>query len=119
LIKAVISLAAEVELEALYLNAKEAVYLQQILTEMGHPQPRTPIQTDNLTAEEIVNHKIQPKQTKAINCASIGYTTVKLKVNFKYICDRGKPILPTILPNTMHHCTMSMSGKNSCLKSTI
>ncbi len=41
IIKAVMSLAAEAELGALFLNAKEAVYLQQILTKMGHLQPRT------------------------------------------------------------------------------
>ena len=61
------SSAAEAELGALYLNAREAVYLHQILTEMGHPQPRTPIQTDNSTAEGVVNRKIQPKRTKAMD----------------------------------------------------
>ncbi len=34
---------------------------------MGHPQPPTSIQTDNTTAEGLVNHKIQPKQTKAMD----------------------------------------------------
>jgi hypothetical protein len=43
--KAVMSSAAEAELGALYLNAKEAAYLQQILAKKGHPQPQTPIQT--------------------------------------------------------------------------
>jgi hypothetical protein len=61
------SSAAEAEIGALYLNAREAVYLRQILVEMGHPQPPTPIQTDNTTAEGLVNNKIQPKQTKAMD----------------------------------------------------
>jgi hypothetical protein len=61
------SLAAEAELGALYINAKEAVYLRQILEEMDHPQPRTPIQTDNMTAEGVINKKIQPKCTKAMD----------------------------------------------------
>jgi hypothetical protein len=61
------SSAAEAEIGALYLNAREATYLQQILIEMGHPQPPTPIQTDNTTAEGVVNHKIQPKRTKAMD----------------------------------------------------
>ena len=63
--KAAISSAAETELGALYLNAKEAVYLRQIQSEMGHPQPKTPIQMDNTTAEGVINNKIQPKRTKA------------------------------------------------------
>jgi hypothetical protein len=47
IIKAVMSSAAEAELGALYLNAKETVYLCQILSKMEHPQPKTPIQTAN------------------------------------------------------------------------
>ena len=67
IIKNVMSSAAEAEIGALYLNAREAVYLRQILIEMGHPQPPTPIQTDNTTAEGVINHKIQPKRTKAMD----------------------------------------------------
>ncbi len=67
IIKAVMSSAAKAKLGALYLNTKEAVYLRQILTKMGHPQPRTPIQTDNTTAKGVINNKIQPKRTKAID----------------------------------------------------
>ncbi len=61
------SLAAEAELGTLFINAKEAVYLQQILEEMGHPQPRTLIQTNNTTTEGVINNKIQPKRTKAMD----------------------------------------------------
>jgi hypothetical protein len=67
IIKAVMSSAAKAELGALYLNAKEAVYLQQILDKMSHPQPRTPIQSDNTTAEGVINNKIQPRHTKAMD----------------------------------------------------
>ena len=52
---------AEAELGALFHNTKEGVYLRQILTEMGHPQPCTPIQMDNTMAEGVINNKIQPK----------------------------------------------------------
>jgi hypothetical protein len=61
------SSAAEAELGALYINAKEAIYLRRILHEMGHPQPCTPILTDNMTAEGVINNKIQPKRTKAMD----------------------------------------------------
>ena len=60
IIKAVMSSAAEAELGALCTNARETVYIRQILEEMGHPQPPTPIQTDNSTACGIVNNNIQP-----------------------------------------------------------
>jgi hypothetical protein len=65
LIKAVMSLTAEAELGALYTNAREAVPMRQLLTEMGHIQPRTPIQTDNSMACGVVNSNIQPWRTKA------------------------------------------------------
>jgi hypothetical protein len=51
IIKVVMASAAKAELGVLYLNAKKAVYLQKNLIEMRHPQPQTPIQTDNTTAE--------------------------------------------------------------------
>jgi hypothetical protein len=34
---------------------------------MGHPQPKTPIQTNNSMAEGVVNNRIQPKRTKAMD----------------------------------------------------
>jgi hypothetical protein len=78
------SLAVGAELGALHLNAKETAYLQQILAEMGHPQPQTPIQTNNLMAEGVINHKIQPKQKRQWTSASIGYATAKLKAYFEF-----------------------------------
>ena len=67
IIKAVMSSAAEAELGALYINAREAVYIRNILNELGRPQPPTPIQTDNSTAEGVVNNKVQPKRTKPMD----------------------------------------------------
>ena len=54
------SSATEVDLAALYIMAREAVYIQIILEEMGHTQPATPLQTDNEMAEAVTNGKVQP-----------------------------------------------------------
>eukprot|EP00804_Cyclotella_cryptica_P018482 CCRYP_004306-RA/>CCRYP_004306-RA protein AED:0.44 eAED:0.45 QI:0/-1/0/1/-1/1/1/0/116 len=67
IIKAVMSSAAEAGLGALYINAREVIPLQHLLIEMGHPQPPTPIQTDNSTALGVVNNTIHPKHTKAMD----------------------------------------------------
>jgi hypothetical protein len=67
LIKAVMSSAAEAELGALYINACEAIPQRQVLDEMGHKQPPTPMQTDNTTALGVVNNNIQPRRTKAMD----------------------------------------------------
>ena len=67
IIKHVMSSATEAELGALYIMAREAVYIRIILEEMGHKQPPTPLQTDNSMADGVVNGKIQPKRTKAMD----------------------------------------------------
>eukprot|EP00985_Skeletonema_marinoi_P032621 scaffold39204_cov256-Skeletonema_marinoi.AAC.1 len=53
IIKNVMSSATEAELAALYITAREAVYIRIILDELGHKQPPTPLQTDNATAEGV------------------------------------------------------------------
>jgi len=67
IIKSVMSSAAEAELGALYINASQAVAIRQLLHEMGHKQPRTPIQTDNSTALGVVTNNIQPRRTKSMD----------------------------------------------------
>jgi hypothetical protein len=66
ILKAVMSSAAEAELGALYINAREAIPIRHLLEEMGHKQPPTPMQTDNSTAHGVVTNNIQPRRTKAI-----------------------------------------------------
>jgi hypothetical protein len=61
------SSAAEAELDALFINAKTAVSIQQTLIELGHPQPCTLIQTDNATAHALLTNKISPKALKAMD----------------------------------------------------
>ena len=67
IIKAVMSSAAEAKLGLLYINTRKAVEIRNILHELGHKQPPTPMQTDNSTAEGIINARVQPKQTKAMD----------------------------------------------------
>ena len=61
------SSATEAEMAALFIVAKECAYIRLVLKEMGHKQPATPIQTNNSTAEGIINKKVQPKRTKAMD----------------------------------------------------
>jgi hypothetical protein len=67
IIKNVMSSATEAELAGLYIMAREAVYIRIILEELGHKQPPMPIQTDNPMADAVINGKVQPKQTKAMD----------------------------------------------------
>jgi hypothetical protein len=47
--------------------AHEAIYIIMILEELGHMQPPTPLQTDNAMADGVINGKVQPEQTKAMD----------------------------------------------------
>jgi hypothetical protein len=67
IIKHIMASAAEAELAAIFITAHEAVYIRIILQELGHQQPATPLQTDNDMADAVVNGKIQPKPTKAMD----------------------------------------------------
>ena len=59
------SLRAEEEIGAMYVNARKAVPSRQSLNEMGHHQPQTPMQTDNTVAHSVATNNVQPKRTKA------------------------------------------------------
>ncbi|KAL7477514.1 hypothetical protein ACHAW6_003322 [Cyclotella cf. meneghiniana] len=67
IIKHVMASATAAELAALFITAREAVYIRIILMELGHMQPATPLQTDNAMAEAVTNGKVQPKRTKAMD----------------------------------------------------
>jgi hypothetical protein len=63
----VVASAAEAEIGALFLNAKEGVNIWNILKEMGHPQPATSMQTDNTTAHGILRGTCKQQRRIAIN----------------------------------------------------
>ena len=67
LIKNVMASAAEAELGALYMCGQEAVPLRTTLIELGHPQPPTPIRTDNSTACAIANATCKQRRSKSID----------------------------------------------------
>ena len=58
--------AAEAELAALFINAKEGKIIIMILEEMGHRQPPTPVHCDNITATGIVNDTVTKQQSKSM-----------------------------------------------------
>jgi hypothetical protein len=58
--------AAEAELGALFLNAKEAKIMRLTLEELGHLQPPTPIHIDNSTTVGIVNNTVKRQKTRSM-----------------------------------------------------
>ena len=63
----VLSSAAEAKIGAAYINGQEAVPIRTLLLKLGRPQPATPIQVDNSTADGFDNDIIKQKLSKAID----------------------------------------------------
>ena len=57
--------AAEAETAGLFYNGQEIVLLRRILRALGHPQPPTPLQTDNTTASDFANRTLRLKRSKS------------------------------------------------------
>jgi hypothetical protein len=100
-IDAVVLSAAEAELGVLFMNAREAIYLQCILVETGHLQPKTPIQTDNSTAKGFINSKIQPKRTKLMDMRFKWLKNRQAKEQLRFYWRSGKTNLADYF--TKHH----------------
>jgi hypothetical protein len=67
ILKNVMSSAAEAEFAGLFHNAKDAIAIRTTLIKMGHPQPPTPIHTDNSTATGITNGTVRQRKSKAMD----------------------------------------------------
>ena len=59
--------ASESEIARGHANARIAVELHIMLMEMGHPQPKTPLELDNTTAFGTLTKQLVPKRSKAID----------------------------------------------------
>lgn len=67
IIKSVMASAMEAKIAALFINAQKLVKYRQTLQDIGHPQPPTPICTDNLSACGIINGTMKQKRSKSID----------------------------------------------------
>ena len=65
LIRNVMSITAEAEMGAIFLDAREAIPARNTLIEMGHPQGKAPIQTDNSTAHGVCDKNMQCRRSKS------------------------------------------------------
>jgi hypothetical protein len=67
LIKNVMSSAAEAKVAGLFMIVEELFPMRTTLEELGHPQPATPMQTNNSTACGIANKIVKQRRSKAID----------------------------------------------------
>ena len=89
-IKHVMTSASEAETAALFYNCKAAAPLRVTLAEMGHSQPKTPVTTDNSTAQGLITKTMIPKAAKSYD---MRFNFLKCRLaqrQFDFIWRRGK-----------------------------
>ena len=78
ILKCVVASAAEAELAALFIDAKEGKIIRMTLEEMGHKQPPTPMHCGNITATGIANDTVKKQRSQS------------MKTRFFWITDQVK-----------------------------
>ena len=101
IIRFVMASAAEAELAALYITAREMVPLQNALEEMGWPQPKSPIQTDNSTATGFINNTIIQRRIKMIWMRLHWLRCHEAQGQFRFYWDKGSKNMADY--HTKHH----------------
>jgi hypothetical protein len=115
IIKHVMASATEAKLAALYITAHEAIYIQIILSELGHKNPLHHLQTDNAMADAVVMAKSNQNILKPWTCGSTGYVMATAKNNSAFIGTWVKTTMPTIGPNITQPNIISTSEVNVSL----
>jgi hypothetical protein len=99
--RSVYASAGEAELAALFKCAQEMVPLRNALTEMGWPQPRSPIQVDNTTATGYVNNTIITRRIKSLDMRLNWLKDRESQDQFRIFWDKGSHNLADY--HTKHH----------------
>ena len=73
----VVSSSTEAEVAGIYHNARIAVPIRHIIKYLDHPQPPTPLKTDNSTVTGFAYNNIHKKRSNPGTCATIGYAIDK------------------------------------------
>ena len=102
ILKLVAASAAEAELGALFLNAQDAKVLRMTLTELGHPQPPTPIHVDNTTTVGIVNSTIKRQRSRAMEMRYFWLLDGEAQRSFSFYYQPGQENLGDY-PSKLHN----------------
>ena len=89
IIKFVMASAAKAELAALFITARKMVPHRQTLINMGWPQPRSQVQTDNSTLIGVTNKTIVAKRAKMMDMRLWWLRCPGSPKQFRYYWDAG------------------------------
>ena len=85
----VVSSAAEAETAGVYHNAQMALPMRMVLTALDHPQPPTPVKTDNSTANGFIHDNIHQKKSKSWDMRYYWLRDRMTQQQFNFFWDKG------------------------------
>ena len=85
----VVSSAAEAETAGVYHNATVALPIRVVLQALNHPQPPTPIKTDNSTANGFIHDNIHQKRSKSWDMRYYWLRDRQTQKQFLFFWDKG------------------------------
>jgi hypothetical protein len=85
----VVASAAEAETGGLFHNAQTCLPIRVALEELGHPQPPTPLKTDNSTATAFVHSSMKQKRSKSWDMRYHWLRDRQLKDQLRIYWDKG------------------------------
>jgi hypothetical protein len=92
ILKFVMASAAEAKLGALFHNCQDGKIFRQMLANMGHLQPKTPVHCNNATAVGIANNTIKQQQSRSMEVRIFGWVTRWHKICLHSDGTQGKRI---------------------------
>ena len=104
----VIASAMEAELGGLFENCQKGEPIRVALEEMGHPQPPTPVATDNTTAVSVVKATAKQKRSRAIDMRFYWVRDRMRQKHFHIFWESGKDNWADYF--TKHHPTYHHRG---------
>jgi len=99
----VVASAAEAEIAGVFHNAQVALEIRRILEVLNHPQPPTPIKTDNSTANGFIHNNIHQKRSKSWDMRYYWLRERQTKNQFRFFWAKG--IDNNADYTTKHHAT--------------
>jgi hypothetical protein len=104
----IVDFATEAELAAMFHNVHYGIPLLTHFIEMGHPQAKTPIQTDNPCASGIANQALKERRSKPIDMHLYWIQDRIKQGQFLVHCRRGADNLADYF--TKHHSPCTIPG---------
>ena len=109
ILRHVVSSSAEAETGGLYANCLFAIQIRHMLNALGHPQPPTPIKTDNKTAAAFANNTLKQRRSKSWDMRYFWLLDRMSQSQFLFIGIKGAIIMPIIGLNIGHQFIIKQS----------